>query len=1006
MYICRGIYHIKFTIMRFRLLVILAVFGFLSVSAKDEPGFVLRGSVVRSDSAKRTPLDSVYISVSAVNDTTPVRFKMLQGDDATKTNATDGAFRAMVYGGPGKYLLTLDREGFEPVVKEVERRFKDQTAVWVGSISMKPERHKQLDELEVVQTAIKVVLKGDTIVYNADAFNLAEGSMLNALVKQLPGAELTADGRIKVNGRFVSSLLLNGKDFFKDDPTVALDNLPAYAVKNVKVYDKAADDDYLTQASQKLDRNEQDENLVMDIVLKKEYSTSWMASLEAGYGTKDRWLGKAFGLGFTDKFRLTAFVNANNVKDYTTATTDGEWHQSWGTSGEMNLQMGGIEYLYDDGKRWKVNGNVTHSHEDILQANQHASTSYYSTGNIYSRSSTRETSDRQHFRTDHNIQYKGDDVFLSTNPNIDWYTMNDHTRDLSATFNQKPDEKTRVEALDSVFRYTVSERYNQILLSRLKQLTHQFTNNFTASLKTGARIRTPKMHGSLNVGLDGQYFSNSVRTRTAYLQHYGGANPGVTDPINTDRFSTKPRTSYNFSPSVNYEQKWTRLTEVHSDELRLTAGVFYQQDHSDDPYDIFEAALTPGEADPTMALKRPEDAIKMLTNSRHTRNHNQEINSSVSLSLSREPVAPSDSGFNPSYNLNISLRDRWYREHLDYSNAADFRQSLRRTRNYLTPNVNFGIRSSNKKRNLNFGVTYSTYTSTPSLSSFIDIPNTDNPLSVNLKNPSGLKDARTHYFRLNFMRYGRGEGRSFTYAYINYSLTDNALGSYQVYNPETGVSRSKTVNVHGNYQLYGWLDHSFSFGARKAWSIDFGLNFNNYHNVGYYIASTDPEATPLHSASDQLSLDGSIGGGYQFKNGSTIRLNFGPGWIHSESDRKDVKAVNNMMYHTDLDAQIELPWDMEFTTRFGVGITRGYVSAAANRTSLMWNASLSKSILKGDLTFKLNANDIFNSASKFAYTYSNALNYNETWQNYLPRYVMLSVIYRFRSLAKGKDKNS
>lgn len=985
--------------MRHYILLFVTLLSIFSVQAKEQ-GFILRGSVVRSDSAKRTPLDSVYINISAINDTSAVRFKILQGNDETKTNAADGSFRVMVYGQPGKYLLTLDREGFEPVMKDVERRYKDQTAVWVGSISMTPERHKMLDEVEIVQTAIKVVLKGDTIVYNADAFNLADGSMLNALIKQLPGAELTSDGRIKVNGRFVSSLMLNGKDFFKEDPTVALDNLPAYAVKNVKVYDKAGDDDYLTKASQKLDRNEQDENLVMDIVLKKEYSTSWMASVEAGYGTEDRWLGKAFGLGFTDKLRITAFVNANNVRDYTTATTDGDWEQSWGTSGELNLQMGGVEYLYDDGKRWKVNGNVTHSHENILQTDQNASTQYFSTGNLYSRSSNRETSDRQHFRTNHTIQYKGDDVFVSVVPKIDWYTMDDNSRYLSAMFNEKPDEKTRTEALDSVFRYTVSERYNQILLSRVKQLNHQFTNNFTGQLQAWARIRTPKMRGSLTIGLEGNYFSNSVRTRNAYLQHFGGANPGATDPVNTDRYSTKPRTTYYFQPKVDYEQKWTRLTEVYSDALRVTAGVFYKQDHSTDPYDIFEAALMPGEADPDMALKRPEDAVKMLTNSRRTLTHNNEINSNVSLSLSREPVNPSDSGFNPSYSLNISLRDRWYREHLDYTNAADFHQSLRRTRNYLIPNATFNVRSSNKKRNLNIGLYYSTYTSTPSLSSFLDIPNTDNPLNISLRNPDGLKDARTHNIHLNFMRYGRDEGRSFTYAYINYSVTDNALGAYEIYNPETGVRRSKTVNVHGNYRLYGWANHSISFGDRKAWGLDFDLYANNYHNVGYFIASTDPDATPLHSASDQISADVGIGGGYQFKNGSVIRLKFSPQWTHSQSDRKDVKAVNNFIYVTRLNATIELPWEMQFDTRFDLGITRGYVSAAANRTNIMWNASLSKSILKGDLTFKLKANDIFNAADKVAYAYSNALSYNETWNNNLPRYVMLSVIYRFRSLAK------
>ena len=81
-----------------------------------------------------------------------------------------------------------------------------------------------------------MVMHGDTVVYNADAFQLAEGSMLDALVERLPGVELRDNGVITHNGRPVSELLVNGKDFFRGDPTVALDNLPPYMVDKVKVY--------------------------------------------------------------------------------------------------------------------------------------------------------------------------------------------------------------------------------------------------------------------------------------------------------------------------------------------------------------------------------------------------------------------------------------------------------------------------------------------------------------------------------------------------------------------------------------------------------------------------------------------------------------------------------------------------------------------------------------------------------------------------------------------------
>ena len=97
------------------------------------------------------------------------------------------------------------------------------------------EMEGTLGEVVVTASKIKMVMRGDTVVYNADAFELANGSMLDALVRQLPGVELKG-GRIYVNGEFVDNLLVNGRNFFRGNPKIALDNLPAYMVDKVNVY--------------------------------------------------------------------------------------------------------------------------------------------------------------------------------------------------------------------------------------------------------------------------------------------------------------------------------------------------------------------------------------------------------------------------------------------------------------------------------------------------------------------------------------------------------------------------------------------------------------------------------------------------------------------------------------------------------------------------------------------------------------------------------------------------
>ena len=166
------------------------------------------------------------------------------------------------------FVITAEMVRNEPV--EIE-----------GTVSLK-RKAKVLSEATVTASKVMLVNKGDTIVYNADYFQLAEGSMLDELVSRLPGVKLESGGRITVNGNFVSSLLINGKDFFKGDVSVAMENLPAYMVNKVKVYQKTPDNAYITRDSCKAQVSDP---WVIDVNLKRDYAQGWTANAEAGYGT-------------------------------------------------------------------------------------------------------------------------------------------------------------------------------------------------------------------------------------------------------------------------------------------------------------------------------------------------------------------------------------------------------------------------------------------------------------------------------------------------------------------------------------------------------------------------------------------------------------------------------------------------------------------------------------------------------------------------------------------------
>jgi len=187
---------------------------------------------------------------------------------------------------PGRYVLRMRKDGYETTEQmfEVKRFYKDEETVDLMNkpFYMQKERSVTLGEVVVKATKVKFYVNGDTLVYNADAFELAEGSMLDALIQQLPGVEMKSGGDIVVNGKHVDALLLNGKDFFNKDRQLMLDNLPSYMVKKVKAYDRS--NEQLRMAGLPDDGNKE---FVMDVQLKKEYSIGWIANAEAGAGTDE-----------------------------------------------------------------------------------------------------------------------------------------------------------------------------------------------------------------------------------------------------------------------------------------------------------------------------------------------------------------------------------------------------------------------------------------------------------------------------------------------------------------------------------------------------------------------------------------------------------------------------------------------------------------------------------------------------------------------------------------------
>jgi len=225
---------------------------------------------------------------------------------------------------------------------------------------------RKLDEVTVTSSRIMFYHRGDTLVYNASAFVLSEGSMLDALIAQLPGTSIDSNGVISCNGRRIDNLLLNGKDLFNGNHELMLENLPAYTVKNVAVYDKKG------RTSELMGADAGDSQHVMDVRLKRQFQQGILANMEAGYGTHDRYLGRLFGLWYTENASVSVHAAFNNLSDRNEpGQYDPTWNKDMMEQGVSTHRLGGLTYqIQNDDNSREARGDLRIAYSDQLRTTE------------------------------------------------------------------------------------------------------------------------------------------------------------------------------------------------------------------------------------------------------------------------------------------------------------------------------------------------------------------------------------------------------------------------------------------------------------------------------------------------------------------------------------------------------------------------------------------------------------------------------------------------------------
>ncbi|WP_288082615.1 outer membrane beta-barrel protein [Xylanibacter rodentium] len=882
-----------------------------------------------------------------------------------------------------KSIVKFEYEGYETCYLDIP------AMTFSGRNSMKRfdgyarriPRSRLLGEATVTATKVKFYMKKDTLVFNADAFQLAEGSMLDALISQLPGAELKDDGRILINGRQVESLLLNGEDFFKGNNRMMLDNLPSYMVQNVQVYEKQGD------IGKMMGRKVGDEQYVMDVKLKKQYSIGWIANAETGYSTEDHYLGRLFALRFTPQSRITVVGNINNVNDTRRPGQNSEWTPNNMPSGTLTTRMLAADYMVKDKYRhYELSGSADVDHSDAANLTRKASETFLPDGNTFERSENRMKSHNVRVSTSHKFIFTPRDewrFFLS--PRFSYSRQEGSSAYAGATFLANPGEYATADLIDSIRKPQAGSLLRRLAVNRT--LTESLNNSrryqgglsFSNIMKLGTDMI--EVNGAVNG------FGNRRNVFDHYLLDYP-SNPSLAQDYRNRWTKGRPdrslgynvRAAYSYWPSGQWlvQPGYTfGQSHIHKDNtiyrLERLAGWGFGTDHP--------LGMLPSELEQlTSAIDGKNSYERRETETWHE----------VGVYIKDDHWAEKTGNY---FHFDVRLPLTVTHNRFDYM-RADYDRVTTRNTVFFQPSARVEYKWHGGKRSVSFN--YNMRQSAPDMLDLLDIEDNEDPLNIYHGNP-GLKNTTVHTLRFDHSNNSPRKQRTFG-AYAVYNVTRNAKAMGYVYDRSTGVRNYRPENVNGNYYVYGGVNYSMPLDRKKRFTFSTSTFGQLFHGVD--LISTEAGVAPSLSSVDTYWATETVRLDYRMG-----KLTFGAkaycSWNRAASEREDFVPFTVWDFNYGPTVQVELPWNMQLVSDLTLYSRRGYDDPAANTDDVVWNARLSKRILKGGLTFSVDAFDILGQLSNLTQTVNSQGRF-ETFRDVTPRYVMFHVIYRLNIKPKAR----
>lgn len=864
------------------------------------------------------------------------------------------------------FTIRFSYEGYDTVAVPLDltnlgRREFDRD---LGTYYMNRTRVNTLDEVTVTASKVKFYHKGDTIVYNADAFQLAEGSMLDELIKQLPGVEIRDGGQIYVNGKYVESLLLNGKDFFKGDNQVMLDNLAAYTVDKVEVYDKQSEESKFLGRESK-----EGEQYVMDVKIKKEYIGGWTINAQGGAGTEERYLARLFAMHFTGSSQVTLFGNMNNLNDSRRPTQDDSWDPDTQPNGTKKYKEGGMDYSTenDDGSR-KAQGSVSVTSTRNLYDTQSTSINFLPSFDTYGNGSNHSISKDLKIKTNHELTFQTKMARWVLTPEFSYSHNSSESESTSGTFDSEHTSEQTKTLIERLLGGTMSESDRKGLVNASFSRGGSAGENLSAGLRLASTIKIPKVSDYVSLYAGIRHNNSHSRSNSVNIIGYGDMS--LMPTARNQNTNNRPQHNTTYSAGASYNL-------VLSDKLRFVLG--YDANYN---RNSINSVFYLGELFSDNISDYKLDNILNLQPSLDPSNSYRSVQTSMEQSVrARAEYQPLKKFF-----VNIDAPLTFVDRKLDYiqdGQTYSARYTAPTLLRPVTTSFSYRTRNDSTRRSFDINLVYNLYSHIPSLRDMITIPDTRNPLTTYLGNPD-LKCSTSHNLNLYLSRlwnrlYLTGGGSC--------EFVNDAFANGYTYETSTGRRIFKTYNVDGTMSgnvyaiLQGYWD-KFDFFTSVSYSYSKSFNM-----IGENVIQPEKICMWSNGLYSRAELSWHPSSKVQ------IGLSVAPNFTLSKSDRESYNNLNVSENEYSLRGKFNLPFNWGISTRMTLFKRGGYDDPDMNRSDWIWNARLWKTLCKGKLMLGLTAYDLLHQMRSTYISVSPTGKWEQT-TNTIPRYILFHLQYR------------